>query len=337
MTPSHPTPGSSIGMEIAACGTYLPSRILTNADLEKRVDTSDEWIMTRTGIRERRVASKEETASEMGARAAQQALERSGIKAEEIDLILCATSTPDAYLPSTACFIQDKIGASNAWGFDLSAACSGFVYGLVTANHFICNGGAKTVLVVGTERMGSMLDWTDRNTCVLFGDGAGAMIVRAKEGAAGLLSSNLGSSGTYHAMLHYMNPFSNRDLESPANAAVDPSYLFMAGKEVFKRAVNAMVKSANNTLEQAGCTIDDIRCVITHQANMRIIDAVRDKLKVPEERCFINVQRYGNISAACIPVALQEAETHYPLQRGDKILLVAFGGGLTWGSCLIQW
>ncbi|MDZ4789407.1 MAG: beta-ketoacyl-ACP synthase III [Blastochloris sp.] len=322
-------------MKIIATGRYLPEKILSNADLEKMVDTTDEWIFSRTGIRERRIASEQETSSYMGARAAQHALSKTDLTPNDIDLIIVATVTPDATFPSTACYIQNHIGATRAAAFDLQAACSGFLYNLVVADQFLRSGMYKTILVIGSEKLSSIIDWTDRSTCVLFGDGAGAAIVQSTGGKSQLLSCDLGSNGNLHEILYLLNTNTakaNGKILGPNGAC-----MVMAGQEVFKQAVTEMAKSARKSMNAAGITIDDLRCVITHQANIRIIDALADRLKIPKEKTFVNVQRYGNISAACIPVAMSEAEEEFKFQPGDKILLVAFGGGLTWASAVIEW
>jgi len=323
-------------MRIAAVGKYLPEKVLTNADLEKMVETTDEWIVTRTGIKERRVASAAESSAEMGARAARAALDKAGLVPADIDLILVASVTPDATFPSTACYIQHKLGAGKCAALDVQAACSGFLYGLVVASQFIATGAYKNILVIGAERLSSIVDWKDRGTCVLFGDGAGAAVVQPRaDGKNGMLAFDLGANGGLHDILYLMNgrttgPNGNDPKEGP-------HYMKMSGQDVFKQAVTEMGRSARKVLEEAGLAPADLACAIPHQANIRIIDALQERLEIPREKCFINVQRYGNISAACIPVALEEAETHYPLQRGDKVLLVAFGGGLVWASCVLEW
>ncbi len=322
---------------IVSTGMFVPERILTNADLQQIVDTTDEWILTRTGIRERRIAAPGELPSDMGAKAAQQALAEAGIVPEDIDLILVATITGDCAFPSTACFLQHKIGATRAAALDLQAACSGFLYGMVVADQFLRSGAARTILLVGAERLSSVVDWTDRATCVLFGDGAGAAVLQRRDNRPGLLSFDLGSNGSHHAMLHLQHAYSQISFgHSPVPDSCIPK-MFMAGREVFKQAVNAMAKSAQNALADAGLGIADLKAVISHQANIRIIEALAEKLKVPADKCFVNVHRYGNISAACIPVALHEARAEMNLQRGDKLLLVGFGGGLTWASIVLEW
>jgi 3-oxoacyl-[acyl-carrier-protein] synthase-3 len=323
-------------MRIAATGKYLPSRILTNAEMETIVDTTDEWIVTRTGIKERRIANAEESSAEMGAQAAREALRKSGLSASDLDLILVASVTPDATFPSTACYIQHKLGAGKCAALDVQAACSGFLYGLVVASQFIASGAYKNILVVGAERLSSIVDWKDRTTCVLFGDGAGAAIVQPRaDGKNGLLAFDLGANGSLHDILYLMNGHTTGPRGTDPKEG--PHTMKMAGQEVFKQAVTEMARSASKVLDEAGLTPADIVCAIPHQANIRIIEALRERLEIPEAKCFINVQRYGNISAACIPVALEEAESHYPIRRGDKILLVAFGGGLVWASCILEW
>jgi len=322
-------------MKIIATGRYLPEKVLSNADLEKIVDTTDEWIFTRTGIRERRIAAVHETSSYMGAEASRQALAKAGLNATDIDLIIVATVTPDATFPSTACYIQNHLGASKAAAFDLQAACSGFLYGLVVADQFLRSGMYKNILVVGSEKLSSIIDWTDRSTCVLFGDGAGAAIVNSNGTKSQLLSCDLGSNGSLHEILYLLN--SNTAKANGKELGPNGACMVMAGQDVFKQAVTEMAKSARKSLTQAGVEVADLRCVITHQANSRIIDALADRLKIPKEKTFSNVQRYGNISAACIPVAMSEADEEFKFQPGDKILLVAFGGGLTWASAVIEW
>ena len=324
------------GLQITGTGIYLPSRILTNQDLEKLVDTSDEWIFSRTGIRERRIASETETSTWMGVQAAQQALAQAKIQASDLDLILVATVTPDSFFPSAACRISAELGATGCPAFDLQAACSGFVYGMIVAEQFLRTGAARNVLIVGTERLSAVVDWRDRNTCVLFGDGAGAVVLQQNEASRGILAFDWGADGASADLLHLHNPQS-RGLATKPPAPLAPDCIVMAGKEIFKQAVNAMADSALRTLQKAGVNLGDVRCVISHQANIRIIDALVDKLKFPRERCFVNVHKYGNMSAACIPVALHEAGPEMHLQKGDKVLLVAFGGGLTWASALLEW
>ncbi len=322
-------------MKILATGRYLPDKVLTNADLEKRIDTTDEWIVTRTGIRERRIAAQHETSAYMGAQAAKQALEKAGVNPADIDLIIVATVTPDNTFPSTACHVQRLIGAPKAACFDLQAACSGFIYGMVVADQFLRSGAYKNILVIGSEKLSAITDWDDRATCILFGDGAGAAILQATPGKNNLLSFDLGANGALNEMLYLHN--ANTATANGFKIGPAGPCMYMSGPEVYKQAVTEMCRSSKKSIDQAGLKVEDLRCVIPHQANIRIIEALTDRLKVPREKCFINVQRYGNISAACIPVALSEAEVEFELQRGDKILLVGFGGGLTWASAVIEW
>jgi 3-oxoacyl-[acyl-carrier-protein] synthase III len=321
---------------ILSTGAYLPKRVMTNAELEKMVDTSDEWIMSRTGIRERRIADKDEFTSDMGARAAEQALERGGIDPKEIDLILVGTCTPDTIFPSTACHIQYKIGATRAAAFDLQAACSGFLYALVTANQFIASGAYKTILVIGAEKLSSIVNWQDRNTCVLFGDGAGAVILRHRPGARGLLSFDLGADGAQADILSVPAggcrvPLTDEVLKRGGQ------YLQMAGKEVYRYAVSAMNRSAEDCLEKAGIKPADLRWIIPHQANYRIIESVSQRLNVSLEHFIIHLDRYGNTSAACLPIALHETSVAGQLAQGDLVLMVSFGGGLTWAGAVLEW
>jgi len=321
---------------ILSTGAYLPSRVLTNAELEKMVDTTDEWILSRTGIRERRIAAEDEFTSDMGARAAEQAIQQAGIDPKTIDLIIVATCTPDTAFPSTACHIQNKIGATRAAAFDVGAACSGFLYALVTAEQFVASGAYDTVLVVGAEKLSSIVNWQDRNTCVLFGDGAGAVILQHRPGARGLLAFDLGADGAQTEILS-VPAGGCRIPITPAVLDQRLQYLQMAGKEVFKYAVNAMNRSAEDTLEKAGVKAGQLRWVIPHQANQRIVDAVAQRLKIPLEHFIVNLDRFGNTSAACMPICLHEASMAGKLERGDLLLMVAFGGGLTWASTVLEW
>src|SRR5271156_88806 len=334
------TPGSMGSVRrsasIISTGAYLPSRVLTNADLEHMVDTSNEWILSRTGIRERRIAAEDEFTSDMGARAARQALELGGIDPQSIDLIIVATCTADTVFPSTACYIQDKIGATRAAAFDLQAACSGFLYALVTADQFIASGVYKTIMVVGAEKLSSIVNWQDRNTCVLFGDGAGAVILQHRPGARGLLAFDLGADGAQTSILSIPAggcriPITPEVLDQRLNC------LQMAGKEVFKYAVNAMNRSAENCLEKAGCKATQLRWVIPHQANFRIVDAVAQRLNISLEHFVVNLERYGNTSSACMPICLHETSMAGKLDRGDLLLMVSFGGGLTWARTVLGW
>jgi 3-oxoacyl-[acyl-carrier-protein] synthase-3 len=329
MAPPLPRRGASI----VSTGAYLPSRVVTNDDLAHMVETSDEWIQSRTGIKQRRIAAEDEFTSDMGAKAAQQALELGGIAPESIDLIIVATCTPDTIFPSTACHIQRKIGATRAAAFDLLAACSGFLYAMVTADQFIASGVYKTILVVGAEKLSSIVNWKDRNTCVLFGDGAGAVILQHREGSRGLLAFNLGADGSQPEILSLS---SGEGARFGAETITAP-FIQMAGKEVYRQAVGAMNRSAEDCLEKAGCKPEQIRWFIPHQANFRIVEAVAQRMGVSLEHFVINLDRYGNMSSACIPVALHETMMSGQLDRGDLVLLVTFGGGVTWGSLVLEW
>jgi len=308
----------------------MPERVLNNHDLEKLVETSDEWITTRTGIKERRIAAKDEFTSDMAAKAAERAMEMAGIKVDEIDLIIVATVTPDMSFPATACVVQQKIGASNAVGFDISAACSGFLFALETARHYLNGSGRKTALVIGAEKLSPLINWKDRNTCVLFGDGAGAAVIRTDEApdAQGrVLSSVMGSDGNYGNLLKVL----------PHEDTSRPLAIHMEGRETFKHAVTTMLQAANESLSLAGLTSSDVKLVVPHQANLRIINAVAERLNIPPENAFVNVDKYGNTSAATIPVALDEANRGGFLKRGDIVLLIAFGGGFTWAGSVVRW
>ncbi len=300
------------------------------------VDTSDEWIVTRTGIRERRIAAADETASDMAAKAALVAMEQASILAHEIDLIIVATVTPDMGFPATACFVQKKIGARNAACFDVSAACSGFLYALEIAQQFIASQTYNTVLVIGAEKLSNIVDWTDRNTCVLFGDGAGAAILQHREGSEGIVATYMGSDGEFSEILSIPGGGSKCPI-TPENVDAKLNTIRMAGKEVYKQAVNAMLSAGNTVLERSGLKAEDLACIIPHQANMRIIEAIADRMKVPMERFMINLDRYGNTSAAAVAMALDEANRSGRMQKGDYVLLIVFGGGLTWASSVIQW
>ena len=323
-------------VSITGVGSYVPERVLTNADLERMVETSDEWIRTRTGIRERRIAAANEATSDLAVAAGRRALERAGVTADQVDLIIVATITPDMPFPSTACLVQQKLGATRAAAFDIEAACSGFVYALDIGSHFVASHTYNTVLVIGAEKMSSVVDWTDRNTCVLFGDGAGAAVLQNRPNAHGLLTTCLGSDGSKAGLLELPGGGSAcpPTAESVANRM---HYLRMDGKQTFKNAVNAMVSAAHEALERCGLTIDRIRCIIPHQANQRIITAVSEQLGAAEGQVFVNVDRFGNTSAASVAIALDEAAAQRRIVRGDLVLMVVFGAGLTWGAAIIEW
>ncbi len=328
-------PGRTVS--IVGTGSYLPERILTNEDLSNIVDTTDEWITTRTGIKERRIAAKDEHTSDMAARAAIAAMEQAGVVATDIDLILLATASPDMIFPATACFVQAKIGASNAACLDISAACAGFLFGIEIAQQFITSHTYDTVLVIGAEKLSSITNWTDRNTCILFGDGAGAAILRHRsESTHGVISTHVGSNGNFTDIL-YMPGGGCRTPITAENAHQNLQTIHMSGKDVYKQAVISMLDASHRALEKAGLKIEDISCVIPHQANIRIIEAIGERLKIPSEKVFINVDRYGNTSAAAVAIALDEANRSGRLKKGDYILMVVFGGGLTWASSVIEW
>jgi len=321
---------------ITGIGSYVPAKILTNADLEKIVDTSDEWITTRTGIKERRVAAKDEFTSDMAVKAAQRAMKMAGATAEQIELIVVATITPDMPFPATACLVQQKIGARRAAAFDLEAACSGFIYGLEIGQQFIMSRTYDTVLVIGAEKLSSIVDYADRNTCVLFGDGAGAAILQNRPNAHGLLTAVMGADGSKGNLIHMPGGGSRRPATVDTVAA-KLHYLQMDGRETFKNAVQAMCTAAKEALRRCELDIAKIKCVIPHQANQRIIDAVGKRLGVAPEQMFINLDRYGNTSAAAVAIALDEAVASGKIQRGDLVLLIVFGAGLTWGAAVIEW
>jgi 3-oxoacyl-[acyl-carrier-protein] synthase-3 len=321
---------------ISGVGAYVPAKVLTNADLEKMVETSDDWITSRTGIKERHIAAENEYTSDLGAEAARRAMKMAGITAEQIDLIIVATITPDMPFPSTACLVQHKLGATRAAAFDLEAACSGFIYALEIGQQFIMSRTYETVLVIGAEKLSSITDWTDRNTCVLFGDGAGAAILQNRQGSHGLLTAVMGADGA-KANLLFMPGGGSRCPATVDSLKARQHYLRMEGKETFKNAVQAMQTAAEEALRRCEITISQIKCIIPHQANRRIIDAVGERLGAKPEQLFVNVNKYGNTSAASVGIALDEAVSTGCVQRGDLILLVVFGAGLTWGAAVIEW
>jgi 3-oxoacyl-[acyl-carrier-protein] synthase III len=321
---------------ISGVGSYVPVKVLTNADLEKMVDTSDEWITTRTGIKERRLAEKTQFTSDLGTQAALRALASAGVSAEQVELIIVATITPDMPFPSTAALVQRKIGAFRAAAFDLEAACSGFIYGLEIAQQFIMSRTYDTVLVIGAEKLSSIVDWKDRNTCVLFGDGAGAAVLQNRPNSHGLLTAVMGADGR-KADLLFMAGGGSRNPATAESVAAGMHYLRMEGKETFKNAVQAMLTAAKEALRRCEIDITRIKCIIPHQANRRIIDAVAERLGATPEQLFINLHRYGNTSAASVAIALDEAVASGRVQRGDLILMIVFGAGLTWGAAVIEW
>lgn len=321
---------------IIGIGSYVPERIMTNHDLEKVVDTSDEWIVERTGIKERRIAGPEIATSDLAVKAAQQAMRNAGVSADEIDLIIVATVTPDMAFPSVACLVQDQIGAVNAAAFDLSAGCSGFVYGLTVGSQFVSTGLYKKVLIIGAETLSKILDWTDRNSCVLFGDGAGAAILGEVEEGYGIVGVELGADGSGGD--HLKVPAGGSRLPATAQTVQDRlHYLQMSGNEVFKFAIKVMGEAALKALQNAGVDYTDVDCLIPHQANMRIIQSAAKRLKVPMEKVVVTLDKYGNTSAASIPMALTETVQLGKIKKGDTIVLVGFGAGLTWAACVIKW
>ena len=321
---------------IISTGSYLPRKVLTNSDLEKMVDTSDDWITGRTGIKERRIADKGQAASDLAYEASKIAIKRAGLKARDLDMIIVATVTGDMPFPSTACFLQDRLGAVNAAGFDVNAACSGFLYGLYVADNFIKAGTHKRILVVGTEVLSKIVDWKDRTTCVLFGDGAGAVILEPAYGKRGILSMHIHSDGSMWDLLNVPGGGS-RNPASADSISRRLHFIKMKGNETFKIAVRTMATIAEKTLRENNLTSSELSFLIPHQANLRIIQATAQRIGLPLSKVIINLERYGNTSAASIPIALNEAVESGQIKRGDYILLEAFGGGLTWASALIKW
>jgi 3-oxoacyl-[acyl-carrier-protein] synthase III len=320
---------------LVSTGRYSPPRVVTNADLESVVETSDEWIRSRTGIRERRLADKDVGAADMGAAAARVAMERAGVEAMDLDMILVSTATPDRLLPSTACDVQALLGSRNAAAYDYATACSGFLYGLSMAEAHIVAGQAETVLVIATEKMSSIVDWSDRSTCVLFGDGAGAAVVQPATDGTGILSSYMKSDGTLADLLY--RPAGGARI--PIDIAVldeRSHYVKMAGPEVFKAAVRAMCEAAETALQRAGVTADEIDLLVPHQANVRIIESTAKYAGIPMDKVFVNVDRYGNMSSASIPVALDEAREQGRASEGSLVLMVAFGAGFTWAANVVR-
>ncbi len=328
---------SAIEVCIAGTGSYVPERILTNGELARMVDTSDEWIVSRTGISERRVAADNEFTSHMGSHAARRALEQAGMRAEEIELIVVATITPDTPTPATACHIQRQIGASKAVAFDISAACSGFLYAMKLCKRLISDGAFANALIVGAEKLSAVTNWQDRSTCVLFGDGAGAAVLRrARPGEGSIVATEMGTDGNLTHLLEIPGGGTACPI-TEKNVGQHLHTLNMQGKEVFKIAVNRMKEAAEKVIERAGWQAEDIACVIPHQANLRIIDAIADRLAVPNGRVFVNLHKYGNTSAAAVAIALDEASRSGAFKRGDHIVLVVFGAGLTWAAAAVRW
>lgn len=323
-------------VEIVSTGRFLPDRVVTNREMESIVETSDEWIFERTGIRERRIAPPEMTAADMGAAAARIAMERAGVTPEDVDLLIVSTATPDRLLPATACDLQALLGATKAVAFDVVGACTGFIYGLTVAEGYIATGRGEIALIVATEKLSAIVDWEDRSTCVLFGDGAGAAIVRASAGQRGILGTHHQSDGKLADLLY--RPAGGTAIPMDEEVLRNRSHLIrMAGREVFKHAVRAMAEASGQALERTGWALEDVDLVFPHQANIRIIEATARYAKLPMEKVFVNVDRYGNMSSATIPVAMDEAIEAGRLKPDMNLLLVAFGAGLTWGAMAVRW
>ncbi|MFS0869761.1 beta-ketoacyl-ACP synthase III [Paenibacillus xylanilyticus] len=321
---------------VIGTGKYVPEKILTNSDLEKMVDTNDEWIVSRTGIKERHIAAPDQATSDLAYEAAMKALESAGMTGSDLDLIIVATITPDSAFPSTACILQDKLGAKGAAAFDLSAACSGFVYGLATATSFIQSGMYNNALVIGADCLSRITDYTDRNTCVLFGDGAGAVVIGEVPEGRGFKSFDLGAEGAGGGLLH-LEGGGSRLPASAETVENKKHYIYMNGREVFKFAVRVMGTATDEVLRKAGLERTDVDLFVPHQANIRIIQSAMQRLELPEEKVVVNVDKYANTSAASIPLALVEAAEEGRMKAGDTILMVGFGGGLTWGASVLVW
>jgi 3-oxoacyl-[acyl-carrier-protein] synthase III len=321
---------------VAGTGSYVPERVLTNAELEKMVETSDEWIMARTGMRERRIARPDEATSDMAAAAARIALADAGLGADELDLIVVATCTPDMLFPSTACLVQSAIGAKAALCYDLSAACSGFLYAMETARAMLQSGLYQNALVVGADKMSAVTDWTDRGTCILFGDGAGACVLKTTRTHRGIMATVAGADGSLGDLL--MIPAGGSRMPATHETVSERLHAVkMAGNNVFKHAVRCMTEAGQDALQKAGLTAADVKWMIPHQANMRIIQAISERVEIPMDRIVVNLDRYGNTTAATVPVALDEALRDGRIKRGDVLLVVVFGGGFTWGAMVLEY
>ena len=323
-------------IKITGTGFYVPDKILTNADLEKIVDTSDEWIISRTGIKERRIASKDQATSDLAIEAGRKALNSAGLKAKDIDLIIMGTSTPDTIFPSTGCWIQKGLGAGNIPAFDISAGCTGFLYGMILAEGLILNGVHKRILLIGGELLTKITNWEDRNTCVLFGDGAGAVVLEESNDESGMLSSYWKADGNLGELL-YQPAGGTRIPATDQSVAQRLHYLYMKGNEVFKHAVKKMGEAAVEALKSAGLKKEDVDYLIPHQANMRIIEATGRRLKLPREKVYSNIHKYGNVSVASIPISIHELSEGGKLNKGNIVLMVAFGAGFTWAAVAYRW
>jgi 3-oxoacyl-[acyl-carrier-protein] synthase-3 len=326
----------SMNAVITGWGMYAPSRVMTNDDLTRLVDTSDEWIVSRTGIRERRIAADDETTTTLSVHAARDALAVAGVDPGEVDLVIVGTCSPDYPLPATAVLVATELGATRAAGFDLQAACSGFLFALATGSSFIRSGMARNVLVIGVEVLSRFINWQDRNTCVLFGDGAGAVLLSASDQTGGLLGADLFSDGTGCEGI-IVPAGGSAQPASAESVAAKQHFIQMLGREVYKYATRQLVDSAVNALRDAGLTVDDIDQFVFHQANLRIIESVQERLAIPAEKLFINIEKYGNTSAASVPMALVEAVAAGRIQPGDRVLMVAFGAGYTAGAAVVEW
>ncbi len=328
-------PSQTQRIGVLSTGMYVPPKVLTNKDLERMVDTSDDWITSRTGIKERHIAEPGTATSDLALPAAEEALKRAGIAPKDLDLLITATTTPDMLFPSVSCLVQQKLGATSAACFDISAACSGSIYAIITAQQFLQGGRYRNALVVGAEVLSSFVDWTDRTTCVLFGDGAGACVL-GPVSRGGIIGTDMGSDGTQSGLLFMPGGGSKYP---PSYQSVDQRlhYLQMSGSDLFKVAVRRMADSAKRVIEQAGLKVDDVKLVIPHQANIRIVEAVAKFADLPMEKVFVNLDKYGNTSAASNLIALHEAAQTGAIKPGDRVVLVAFGAGLTWGSVLLEW
>lgn len=323
-------------VKISAIGIYVPPKVLTNADLEKMVDTSDEWIITRTGIRERHLADDSQATSDLCLEAARQALERASLKVDDLDLIIVATSSPDTIFPSTACWVQKGLGATEIPAFDLSAGCTGFLYGMIVSESLILNGSCRRILLIGGELLSKITNWQDRTTCVLFGDAAGAVILEESEDESGIISSYWGADGSLADLL-YLPAGGTRRPASEETVKQGLHYIFMKGNEVFKHAVRRMGEAASIALKRAGLRAEEVTHFIPHQANIRIIEATGERLKIPAEKVYTNIDRYGNVSVASIPLCLEELRLQGKLKKGDIILMDAFGAGFTWAAIVYRW
>jgi len=327
---------SSTSAVIAGTGMSVPERVLDNAELEKMVDTSDEWITTRTGIRQRRIAGENETLSQFAIQASRRALEAAGVEPRDVDLIILATVTPDMPIPATACTVQHALGCTGAAAFDMAAGCSGFIYAQAVAKQFLLSGRCRHVLVIGAELLSKYLDWSDRSTCVIFADGAGAVLMSRGEQPRGVLATAMHSDGS---MVDFICMPGGGTLHPPGQKMVDERlhYITMRGNETFKMAVRSLEEVCRQVLDTAGLSTEDVDLFVPHQANLRIINAVGNRLELRPEQCYVNVERYGNTSAASIPIALDEAVREGRVQRGNIVLMAAFGAGLTWAGSVVRW